>query len=87
MLMQKYFTLPFSMPTYGREREYFIFFQSQKILPNNILEHKIKNKQYFSKLVSLFWKQWQGEESIFLKEKQEALYMHMHSIFSVFLKT
>ena len=39
-----------------------------------------------SKLISLFWKQWEGEESLFLKEKQEAHYMQMHSVFN-FLKT
>ena len=45
ILMQKYFTLPFSMPTYGREREYFLLFQNQKF-PNNNLE-QIKEKQQF----------------------------------------
>ena len=81
------FTLPFSMPSYGREREYFIFVSKQKIFPNNGHEDKIKDKQYFSKLISLFWKQWEGEESLFLKEKQEAhLYVNALYFFN-FLKT
>ena len=33
------------MPTYEREREYFLLFQNQKF-PNNNLE-KIKDKQHF----------------------------------------
>ena len=33
------------MPTYGREREYFLLFQNQKF-PNNNLE-QIKDKKYF----------------------------------------
>ena len=39
------FTLPFSMPTYGRERECFHFVSKQKILPHNSHEHQIKDKQ------------------------------------------
>ena len=35
------------MPTYGRERKYFILFQNQKFLNNNIEQIKIKDKQHF----------------------------------------
>ena len=74
------------MPTYGREREYFIFVLKPKI-PNQISWTNQNQRQAtLSKFVSLFWKQSKGEESLFLKEKQEAHYMHMHSIFSIFFE-
>ena len=65
----------------GGKESIFFCFKNQKRLPHNSLEHKIKYKQCFSKPISLFWKQWEGEESLFLKEKHEAHYMQMHSIF------
>ena len=71
MLVQNILTLPFSMPTYEREREYFPFVSRPKILPNNSHEHQIKDKQYFTKLISLFRNQKEGEESIFLKKNQK----------------
>ena len=69
MLVQNIFTLPFSMPTYGREREYFPFVSKPKILPNYSHEHQIKDKQYFSKLISSFWKQMRRERISFPKRK------------------
>ena len=47
MLMQKYFTLPFSMPTYGREREYFLSFQNQKYFQSTVLNTKLKTSNTF----------------------------------------
>ena len=35
------------MPTYGREREYFLLFQNQKFPNNNLELIKIKDKQHF----------------------------------------
>ena len=74
------------MPTYGREREYSLLFQNQKF-PNNILEHKIKYKQHFPNSFLFSKSNQKGEKALFLKEKQEAHYMHMHSIFRFFLTT
>ena len=51
------------MPTYGREREYFLLFQNQKF-PNNNIEHKIKDKQHFTKSF-LFSKSNQKGKSLF----------------------
>ena len=45
--MRKYFTLLFGMPTYRREREYFLLFQNQKFPNNNLEQIKIKDKQHF----------------------------------------
>ena len=84
MHMQIFHFTVHGMPTYGREREYFILLQKQKF-PNNNLEYKIKYTQHFSDSF-LFSESNQKEESLFLKEKQEAHYMHMHSIFQIFLK-
>ena len=43
----KYFTLPFNMPTYGREREYFILFQNQKYFQTTVLNKKSKTSSTF----------------------------------------
>ena len=69
------------MPTYGREREYFLFVLKPKIPKQQSWTNKNQRQATLSNLISLFWKQSKGEESLFLKEKQEAHYMHMHSIF------
>ena len=74
-----------AMPTYRREREYFLLLQNQKF-PNNNLEHKIEYKKLFPNSFLFSESNKKGEESLFLKEKQEAHYMHMHSIFRFFLK-
>ena len=70
MLVQNIFTLPFSMPTYGREREYFPFVSKPKLLPNNSHEHQIKDKQtLFKKLISSFQKQMRRARISFPKRK------------------
>ena len=53
MLVQM-FTLPFSMPTYGREESVFIFVSKQKIIPTNSHEHQIKYKQIILQTKFLF---------------------------------
>ena len=68
------------MPTYGRERDYFLFVLKTKIPKQQFWTNQNQRQETHSKLIFLFWKQSKGEESLFLKEKQEALYMHMHSI-------
>ena len=87
MLVQNIFTLLFNMPTYGREREYFPFVSRPKILPNNSHEHQIKDKKYFTKLISLSRKQKEGEESLFLKEKPKSTLYANALYFFDFLKT
>ena len=74
------------MPTYGREIEYFLLFRKPKISKQLSWTNQNQRQATHSKLIFIFWKQSKGEESIFLKEKQEAHYMHMHSIFLFFLK-
>ena len=75
------------MPTYGREESIFFLFQNQKYFQTTVMNTKSKTSNNFSKLISLFWKQWEGEESIFLKEKQKAhLYANALYFFN-FLKT
>ena len=74
------------MPTYGSEREYFLFVLKPKIPKQLSWTNQNQRQATHSKLIFLFWKQSKGEESLFLKEKQEAHYMHMHSIFWFFLK-
>ena len=44
MLVQT-FTLPFIIPTYGREESVFLFVSKPKIIPINSHEHQIKDKQ------------------------------------------
>ena len=43
----KYFTLPFNMPTYGREREYFLLFQNQKYFQTTVSNTKSKTSNTF----------------------------------------
>ena len=72
------------MPNCGKERDPFYFqfcFETKKIL-KQILNQEIKQETH-SKLI--FWKQSNGIESLFLKEKQLTFNMHMQSIFSFFL--
>ena len=73
------------IPTYGREREYFLFILKPKISKQLSWTNQNQRQATLSKLV-FFLKQSKGEESLFLKEKQEADYMYMHSIFQFFLK-
>ena len=87
MHMQIFHFIVCGMPTYGREREYFIFVWKPKISKQLSWTNKNQIQATLSKRVSLFWKQSKGEQSIFLEEKQEAHYMHMHSIFQFFLTT
>ena len=71
----------------GGKESVLLLFQKPKILPNNSHEHQIKDKKSLTKLNSLFRKQKEGEESIFLKGKQEAhLYANALYFFN-FLKT
>ena len=79
-----HFTVRYAYLREGKRVFYFV--SKPKIFPDNSLEHQIEDKQQFSKLISLFWKQLEGKESLFSKEKQAAHYMHMHSIFRFFLK-
>ena len=85
MHMQIFHFTIHGMPTYRRERECFLLLQHQKI-PNKNIEHKIKDKQHFPNSFLFSESNQKGEESLFSKEKQEAHYMHMHSIFRFFLK-
>ena len=73
------------LPTGGKESIYFVL--KPKISKQQSWTNQNQRKATLSKIISFFWKQSKGEESLFLKEKQEAHYMHMHSIFSIFLKT
>ena len=85
MHMQIFHFIIRGMLTYGREREYFLSFQNQKFSKQQSWTQN-QRQATLSKFISLFWKQSKGEESLFLKEKQEAHYMHMHSIFRFFLQ-
>ena len=71
---------------YLREGKRVFSFDSKPKISKQEYWTKNKKQAVLSKLISLFWKQSKGEESLFLKEKQEAHYMHMHSIFHFFLK-
>ena len=67
MLVQM-FTLPFNMPTYGREESVFFLFQNQKqSWTSNKGQAKISLNQFL-----LFESKWEGWESLFLKEQHEA---------------
>ena len=63
------FTLLFSMPTYGRERECFPFVSKPKILPHNSHEHQTKTSKQFSKLISSFQKKMRRGRISFPKRK------------------
>ena len=61
------------MPTYGRERECFLFVSKPTILPNNSHENQKQRQAItFPNWFLLSESKWEGEESLFLKEKQEA---------------
>ena len=47
MHMQIFHFTIHGMPTYGREREYFILFQNQKFPNNNLELIKINDKKHF----------------------------------------
>ena len=72
------------LPTGGKESILFCF--KTKNISKQQSWTQNQRQATLSKLISLFWKQSKGKESLFLKEKQAAHYMHMHSIFRVFLK-
>ena len=62
----------------------FSFVLQPKISKQESWTNQNQIQETLSKLISLFRKQSKGEESLFLEEKQEAHYMHMHSIFRFF---
>ena len=64
----------------------FSYVSKPKISKQQYWTNQNQRQATLSKHISLFWKQSKGEDSLFLKEKQEAHYMHMHSIFFIFLK-
>ena len=72
--------------TYGREREYFLFVLEKKIPKQLFWTNQNQRQETHSKFIFLFWKKSKGEETLFLKEKQAAHYMHMHTIFWFLLK-
>ena len=72
--------------TGGKESVLFLF-QKPKILPHNSHEHQIKDKKSLYQTNSLFQKQKEGEESLFLKEKKEAHLNANALYFFNFLKT
>ena len=59
------FTLPFSMPTYGREESVFIFVSKPKIIPINIHEHQIKDKQILLQTKLFFLKENEKGKNLF----------------------
>ena len=64
MLVQM-FTLPFSMPTYGREESIFIFISKPKIIPINNHEHQIKDKKILLQTKFFFLKENGKGENLF----------------------
>jgi len=64
MLVQM-FTLPFSMPTYGREESVFLFVSKPKIIPINSHEHQIKDKQTLLQTKFFFSKANEKGENLF----------------------
>ena len=61
-----------------REKEGIFFCSKTKNISKQQSQTQNQRQEALSKLISLFQKQWEGEESLFLKEKQEAHYMQMH---------
>ena len=85
MLVQIFhFTVQYAYLQEGKR--VFSFVSKPKISKQQYWTNQNQRQATISKLISLFWKQSKVEESLFLKEKQEAHYMHMHSIFRFFLK-
>ena len=71
---------------YLREGKRVFYFASKPKIYKQQSWTQNQREVALSKLISLFWKKSKGEESLFLKEKQAAHYMHMHFIFQFFLK-
>ena len=79
-----HFTVRYAYQRKGKR--VFSFVLKPKISKQQSWTNQNQRQATLSKLIYLFWKQSKGEESLFLKEKQEAHYMHMYSIFRFFLK-
>ena len=85
MLVQNvHFTIQYAYLREGKTVFSFCF-KNQKYFHTTVMNIKSKTSNHFTKPISLFQKQKEGEESIFLKEKQ-VHYMQMHSVFSIFSK-
>ena len=86
MLVQM-FTLPFSMPTYGREESVFLFVSKPK---NNSNQQWWTSNQRQTNTstnqILLFESKWEGWESLFLKEQHQA-HLYANALFSNFSKT
>ena len=64
MLVQM-FTLPFSMPTYGREESVFFLFQNQKDFQTTVMNIKSKTSKHFYKTDFFFSKTNEKGEDLF----------------------
>ena len=66
-----HFTVQYAYLREGK-RVFSFCFKNQKYFHATVMNIKSKTSNHFTKPVSLFQKQKEGEESLFLKEKQEA---------------
>ena len=59
------FTLPFSMPTYGREESVIFLFQNQKDFQTTVMNIKSKTSKHFYKIDFFFSKTNEKGEDLF----------------------